>query len=164
MNRTIDDDVIGREGMPNLYVKGITLHDLKSGNNKKGVLVEVELFCYNTINIDGKLKFDEVLRNSYLQILVSSDSSLTNYILSNNFDLEHRLIRQQTRSLGLKIENKELPLITRNDIRKMEYKEMTPFSVVYKFRLENEPKNLTLFANICGKNKIKSPMVVEKII
>tara|TARA_R110000824_G_scaffold315257_4_gene502378 strand:+ start:1784 stop:4789 length:3006 start_codon:yes stop_codon:yes gene_type:complete len=161
-----DENLIGTEGLPNLYFSNIEIYEKNQNFNDGGIVLNVEMFYNNSLGLDRKpvIQFSGTRGTaSYIDVVISISNTATKTIMSAPIDLNSDIIKNLIRRK--EVFRKKLRIST--DADGLKCREITPIYMNEKISLEGNIKHATLFANIVTERRRKKkigPTICERIL
>lgn len=161
-----DENLIGTEGIPNLYFSNIEIYENNQNFDKGGITLQLEMFYNNSLGLDGRPVVQLTGTRgtaSYIDVIISTSSVATKTMLLNAIDFNSSVIEDLIRRK--EVIRKKFQIST--DTRDLRCRVITPIYMREKLSLNGDTKHLTLFANIVTERRNKrkvGPTVCERTI
>ena len=159
----INRKVIGTEGVPNIYISSVSVHDSSEQSNKSDTIIKMELMFNNGLNNYKQPIFNYSSgRNAATVTLVYVyNKQVFEALLSSKTEREKKkIIKTQAGFGNLKTEEVALPPL---DVRKLTTHEVTPIYIKKEFKVDSKKESCYVMANI-KRGPILGPTTSETIL
>jgi len=168
-NVPLNKDVAGKEGAPNVYIDNIEIHSITKSIDGR-MKLDWDAIVYLSLNADGKIVFEDLIKEGSIQIYYSTDEKTTNYLIDKKIDFDSESAINFLRRTNVRKERIAIPEISSYK-KFLEFGMMTPVNLKNSIKL-NKTDHLTIFAffempkaYVYGQYiSKKGPIVIEKII